>query len=94
MLSNFHRLFFTTFAGIAPNQQQLNASITGVQDNPPLRRPIYANNDSTVPKYYFFTIDHTLNYESFYEDWGPLNLANIFKTLILIHELTQVGSWF
>ena len=50
-----------------------------------------ASNDTGVPKYYYFTIDHSLNYESFYEDWGPLNLANVFRTLILIHELLQVS---
>ncbi|KAG8783811.1 cell division control protein 14 [Serendipita sp. 405] len=83
------RLYFTTFPGIAPNQQALNASITGPQDNPPLRRSVMASNDTNVPKYYYFTIDHSLNYESFYEDWGPLNLANVFRTLILIHELLQ-----
>lgn len=85
------RLYFTTFAGIAPNQQALNASIKGPEDNPPLRRSVMANNDTGVPKYYFFTIDHSLHYESFYEDWGPLNLANVFRTLILIHELLQVS---
>ncbi|CAG7848256.1 Tyrosine-protein phosphatase CDC14 [Serendipita indica DSM 11827] len=84
-----HRLFFTTFPGIAPNQQALNASINGPQDNPPLRRSVMATNDTAPPKYYYFTIDHSLNYESFYEDWGPLNIANVFRTLILIHELLQ-----
>jgi cell division cycle 14 len=86
------RLYFTTFAGIAPNQQTLNASINGPQDNPPLRRPMMGANDTGIPKYYYFTIDHSLNYESFYEDWGPLNLANVFRTLILIHELLQVSN--
>jgi cell division cycle 14 len=86
----FRRLYFTTFAGIAPNQQALNASISGPHDNPPLRRQMATSNDTAPSKYYFFTIDHSLNYESFYEDWGPLNLANVFRTLILIHELLQV----
>jgi cell division cycle 14 len=41
-------------------------------------------------RYYFFTIDDQLVYLSFFQDWGPLNLAMVYKACILIHELLQV----
>ena len=41
-------------------------------------------------KYYYFTIDDQLLYMSFFQDWGPLNLAMVYKACILIHELLQV----
>ena len=41
-------------------------------------------------KYYYFTIDDQLLYLSFFQDWGPLNLAMVYKACILIHELLQV----
>ena len=43
-------------------------------------------------KYYYFTIDDQLVYLSFFQDWGPLNLAMVYKACILIHELLQVSS--
>lgn len=41
-------------------------------------------------KYYYFTIDDQLLYLSFFQDWGPLNLAMLYKACILIHELHEV----
>ena len=40
--------------------------------------------------YYYFTVDHQLIYLSFFKDWGPLNLAMVYKACILIHELLEV----
>jgi cell division cycle 14 len=40
--------------------------------------------------YYFFTVDDQLLYLSFFQDWGPLNLAMVYKACILIHELLEV----
>jgi cell division cycle 14 len=28
---------------------------------------------------------------SFFEDWGPLNIAMVYKACILIHELLEVN---
>ncbi|KEP53697.1 tyrosine-phosphatase [Rhizoctonia solani 123E] len=39
--------------------------------------------------YYYFCIDDRLLYLSFFEDWGPLNLAQVYRACILIHELLQ-----
>ncbi|KIJ70465.1 hypothetical protein HYDPIDRAFT_164495 [Hydnomerulius pinastri MD-312] len=39
--------------------------------------------------YYYFTIDDQLLYLSFFQDWGPLNLAMVYKACILIHELLE-----
>ena len=41
-------------------------------------------------RYYWFTVDDQLVYLSFFQDWGPLNLAMVYKACILIHELLQV----
>jgi hypothetical protein len=40
--------------------------------------------------YYYFTIDDHLLYLSFFQDWGPLNIAMVYKACILIHELLEV----
>lgn len=40
--------------------------------------------------YYYFTIDDHLPYLSFFQDWGPLNIAMVYKACILIHELLEV----
>lgn len=40
--------------------------------------------------YYYFTIDEHLLYLSFFQDWGPLNIAMVYKACILIHELLEV----
>lgn len=41
--------------------------------------------------YWYFTLDDQLPYLSFFQDWGPLNLAMVYKACILIHELLQVS---
>lgn len=45
--------------------------------------------DDDDARYYYFTFDDQLVYLSFFEDWGPLNLAMVFKACILVHELLQ-----
>ena len=41
-------------------------------------------------KYWYFTIDDQLLYLSFFQDWGPLNLAMVYKACIYIHHLLEV----
>lgn len=64
------------------------------QDHAPrIRGPPPTGTTSTPDddaKYYYFTIDDQLLYLSFFQDWGPLNLAMVYKACILIHELLQV----
>lgn len=45
-----------------------------------------------MASYYYFTIDDQLLYLSFFQDWGPLNIAMVYKACILIHELLEVRS--
>lgn len=65
-------------------------------ENVPDIRGTSKASSSTTPdddaKYYYFTIDDQLLYLSFFQDWGPLNLAMVYKACILIHELLQVCS--
>lgn len=85
-------LYFTSFPHPAPDPQLLN--------NQPLQRPkVRARNhhgarqvppDDGSP-YYYFTVDDQLVYLSFFQDWGPLNLAMVYKACILFHELLQVS---
>lgn len=49
-----------------------------------------ATPDENNETYYYFTVDHQLVYLSFFKDWGPLNLAMVYKACILIHELLEV----
>ncbi|EJD54098.1 phosphatases II [Auricularia subglabra TFB-10046 SS5] len=48
--------------------------------------------DDADGRYYYFTFDDQLKYVSFFEDWGPFNLAQVFKACIYIHELLQDKS--
>ncbi|THG94118.1 hypothetical protein EW145_g8206, partial [Phellinidium pouzarii] len=87
------RLFFTTFPHPAPAPHILNRPTTE-KDTPPPVRPRSNNlGPSTTSDedaaYYYFTIDHQLLYLSFFKDWGPLNLAMVYKACILVHELLE-----
>jgi hypothetical protein len=92
------RLFFTTFPHPAPRQSTLNGP-----DGPDLRPRIRntSRGRSSAPadadadaKYYYFSIDDQLVYQSFFQDWGPLNLAMVYKSCIYIHQLMVVRILF
>jgi len=87
-----NRLYFTTFAHPPPTPQQLNRLAAESTFQPRVRgRP--KGGPSTPDdhaSYYYFTIDDQLLYLSFFQDWGPLNLAMVYKACILIHELLEV----
>jgi hypothetical protein len=89
------RLFFTTFSHPVPRAEVLNQK--HVNSNLPIK-PLNINRgltplESTLEKhpYYYFTFDDALVYNSFFMDWGPLNLAMVYKACIFIHELLQVS---
>jgi hypothetical protein len=89
--SSQYRLYWTSFPVPAPTPDQLNRP---EQPAPTLRTksrgagpaPVSPEEDHT---YYYFSIDDRLVYLSFFEDWGPLNLAQVYRACILIHELLQ-----
>ncbi|GBE79144.1 Tyrosine-protein phosphatase CDC14 homolog [Sparassis crispa] len=86
------RLYFTSFPHPSPRSDILNRLADDPEHVPLVRG---AARGSSVPtpdddaKYYYFTIDDRLLYLSFFQDWGPLNLAMVYKACILIHELLQ-----
>lgn len=88
-----YRLYWTSFPAPAPSPDLLNRP---EQPAPALRSksraagpaPVSPEEDHT---YYYFSIDDRLVYLSFFEDWGPLNLAQVYRACILIHELLQVS---
>lgn len=78
-----------------PKPHVLNQQPTGAASSPRIRRqsrPGHAldEEDEDLNPYYYFTIDDQLPYLSFYQDWGPLNLAQVYKACILFHELLEV----
>ncbi|KAG5339357.1 hypothetical protein C0989_004599 [Termitomyces sp. Mn162] len=85
------RLYFTTFIHPAPHPHTLN--LAGESATPPRVRTRPRGGPSASPddmaSYYYFTIDDQLLYLSFFQDWGPLNLAMVYKACILIHELLE-----
>lgn len=87
------RLFFTTFPHPPPSSTLLNS--TKVNLHPKVRSKTRYHGQGTVQDelatYYWFTIDDDLPYMSFFEDWGPLNLGQVYKACILIHELLEVS---
>ena len=87
------RLYFTTFPHPPPNPQILNEVSMEPGNAPRVRArprggPLASPDDDAT--YYYFTIDDHLLYLSFFQDWGPLNLAMVYKSCILIHELLEV----
>ncbi|KAJ7067960.1 tyrosine protein phosphatase [Mycena amicta] len=86
------RLFFTTFPHPAPNPTVINRLAAEPGHRPRVRTrprdPETAASDDKAT-YYYFTIDDQLLYLSFFEDWGPLNIAMVYKACILIHELLE-----
>ncbi|KAJ6516246.1 tyrosine protein phosphatase [Mycena sanguinolenta] len=86
------RLFFTTFPQPAPNPLVLNRLAAEPGTRPRVRtRPLDAQTaaaDETA-SYYYFTIDDQFLYLSFFQDWGPLNIAMVYRACILIHELLE-----
>ncbi len=95
VFERFSRLFFTTFPHPAPNPALLNKHCNDPDNRPRIRTrnragPSTAADD--LASYYYFTIDDQLLYLSFFQDWGPLNIAMVYKACILIHELLEVCS--
>ncbi|TFK56137.1 phosphatases II [Heliocybe sulcata] len=93
-LCMFHdRLYFTTFPHPPPSADVLNrASNEGTSGAPRMRGQSTVGSPATPEDdtpYYYFTIDEQLSYLSFYLDWGPLNIAQVYKTCIYIHELLE-----
>ncbi|KAJ8583015.1 phosphatases II [Rhizopogon salebrosus TDB-379] len=94
------RLYFTTFPHPAPSPQFLNSATSNPANAPKIRpqpqlgppagpsvfKPASPDDDAI---YYYFTIDDQLLYTSFYQDWGPLNLAMVYKACLLIHGLLK-----
>ena len=97
-----YRLYFTTFPGTLPKPQHLNTPGSELIP-PPIRGAGHgASGSRTEPApeadsqalYYYFTLDDDLFYLSFYQDWGPLNMAMVYRACILIHELLEVSALF
>jgi len=51
-----------------------------------MMRKAPGNSSSSV---YYFTVDETLQYENFFEDFGPLNLGQLFKYCRKIQALLK-----
>lgn len=89
------RLYFTSFAHPPPKPDILNRLAAEPGNGPRVRTcpkggPSISSDDNTT--YYYFTIDDQLLYLSFFQDWGPLNIAMVYKACIYIHELLEVRA--
>ena len=84
-------LLFTTFPGTPPSPYVLNSN---KNTHKPQIRHINPRCAPPTPDadaaYYYFSVDNQLVYLSFFKDWGPLNLAMVYKACLLIHELLEV----
>ncbi|KAJ3821596.1 tyrosine protein phosphatase [Lentinula raphanica] len=86
------RLYFTTFPHPTPTPSTLNRIASESSYRPRVRprpRGFPATSPDEEASYYWFTIDDQLLYLSFFQDWGPLNIAMVYKACILIHELLE-----
>ena len=85
---HFNRLFFTTFTGPTLHASHVNRTI---QLAPKIRLPSRSTPaEEQTALYHYFTMDGDLTYLSFFEDWGPLNIAMVYRACIYIHELLEV----
>ncbi|KAH9950025.1 tyrosine protein phosphatase [Amylocystis lapponica] len=76
------RLYFTTFPHPPPRSDVLNRLADDPDNIPQVRA-----------KYYYFTIDDQLVYLSFFQDWGPLNLAMLLEdNALAAHRLVLYSS--
>jgi Dual specificity protein phosphatase, N-terminal half len=89
VLHSFNRLFFTTFPSPTPHASHANRTAQAI---PPTIRsaPRSTSLEEQAACYHYFTIDDDLTYLSFFEDWGPLNIAMVYRACIYIHELLEV----
>lgn len=88
VLRLYNRLFFTTFPSPTPPASQINRA---GRRAPQIRSPSRSTSpENHTALYYYFTVDDDLTYLSFFEDWGPLNIAMIYRACIYIHELLEV----
>lgn len=90
VLYHCERLFFTSFPSPTPHTSQINRA---AQLTPPKIRslPRSTSPEDQTALYYYFTIDDDLTYLSFFEDWGPLNIAMVYRACIYIHEHLEVS---
>jgi len=86
------RLYFTTFPHPPPKQETLNNPRSQLEqvDVRGICTPPCESLEPT--KHYYFTIDDQLMYMSFFQDWGPLNVAMVYKACIFIHSLLIVSD--
>lgn len=42
-----------------------------------------------IPNAFYFNIDNDLEYDSFYEDFGPLNLSKIYKYTLEVQKIMK-----
>ncbi|KAF8306264.1 phosphatases II [Clavulina sp. PMI_390] len=88
------RLYFTTFPGTTPLSSAVNEEAQRAQP-PKIRsrsRGTQPSPADDIAQYHYFTIDDDLSYLSFFEDWGPFNIAMIYRACIYIHDLTEDDS--
>ncbi|KAI9511288.1 tyrosine protein phosphatase [Russula earlei] len=81
------RLYFTTFPHPPPKQDSLNRPGSQLEQVNVRGIPTPPCESSEPTKHYYFTIDDQLMYMSFFQDWGPLNVAMVYKACIYIHSL-------
>ena len=89
------RLYFTSFPHPPPRPDALNELAKDPENTPDVRGAPRGSSSATPEddaQYWYFTIDDQLLYLSFFQDWGPLNLAMVYKACIYIHELLEVSG--
>ncbi|TIB62917.1 hypothetical protein E3P78_02144 [Wallemia ichthyophaga] len=73
------RLFWATFRHPPPTPNELNSD----------PQPISNKLEGPADRYYFFSIDSDLVYLSFSCDFGPLNIAHLYRFCVLVHDLLR-----
>ncbi|CAO1627990.1 unnamed protein product [Jaminaea pallidilutea] len=90
-----NRLYFTYFDDPAPSPSSLNQGdgAASAWFEAPKQRPGAAAIEQDIPSsFYWFNIDEDLVYLSFFEDWGPLNVALFYRFCMHVHQLLNDES--
>lgn len=84
-----HRLYFTYFSGPAPAStlNRGNGTASAWFEAPKQQRSNATTSEGVPSNFHWFNVDEDLVYLSFFEDWGPLNVALFYRFCMHVHQL-------
>lgn len=82
---------YLTFRKSAPEEEPSASSSTTMTSHGGESKTVVIGADGmpvTGPKHWF-NVDHVLRYQPFHADFGPMNLAMVYRFCLLVHEMER-----